>query len=76
MVTTVGVEVDVRIGGKGNEFGEGNVVGEWVKIGTQYELNSISLLNLELIRCRHTLRFTHFIIMSIYTNHKTFRRHD
>jgi len=35
LVTTVGVEVDVRIGGKGNEFEEGNVVGEWVRIGTQ-----------------------------------------
>jgi hypothetical protein len=34
MVTTIGVEVDVRIGGKGNEFGEGNVVREWVRIGT------------------------------------------
>jgi hypothetical protein len=35
LVTTVGVEVDVRIGGKGNEFGEGNVVGEWLRIITQ-----------------------------------------
>lgn len=35
LVTTIGVEVDVRIRGKGNEFGEGNVVGEWVRIITQ-----------------------------------------
>jgi hypothetical protein len=35
LVTTIGVEVDVRLVGKGNEFGEGNVVGEWVRIGTQ-----------------------------------------
>jgi hypothetical protein len=34
LVTTVGVEVDVRIGGKGNEFGEENVVGGWVRIIT------------------------------------------
>jgi hypothetical protein len=34
-VTTIGVEVDVRIRGKGNEFGEGNVVGEWARIITQ-----------------------------------------
>jgi hypothetical protein len=35
LVTTIGVEVDVRIGGKGNEFGEGSVFGEWVRLGTQ-----------------------------------------